>query len=69
MYNDKDQRLYASPETPIIGCARCGTPIPESVPQGQKQKYCSVTCRTGEYASRTLPLGNGAGPGSSTRPA
>ena len=50
-YNDKNQRLYMPPQpTTTIPCARCGTSIPERGAQGQRQKYCGVSCRTGAYA-------------------
>jgi len=57
-YNDKNQCLYMPPQPPTtIPCARCGTPIPERVAQGQQQKYCGVTCRTGAYAARRQVAG------------
>ena len=52
-YNDKGQRLYAPPEaTAMIPCARCGKAMPERAAQGQRRKYCGVSCRTGAYAAR-----------------
>jgi DNA invertase Pin-like site-specific DNA recombinase len=58
VYNDKGQRLYAPPgERTMIPCLRCGTPIPERAAQGQARKYCSVSCRTGAYASRRVAAG------------
>ena len=58
IYNDKGQRLYAPPEPmAMIPCARCGKPIPERAEQGQRRKYCSVTCRTGSYAARRRAAG------------
>lgn len=58
VYNDKGQRLYA-PATPVamICCARCGADIAERTPQGQRQKYCGTTCRTGAYAARRRAAG------------
>jgi DNA invertase Pin-like site-specific DNA recombinase len=58
VYNDKGQRLYA-PATPVamICCARCGADIAERTPQGQLQKYCGTTCRTGAYAARRREAG------------
>jgi DNA invertase Pin-like site-specific DNA recombinase len=57
-YNDKNQRLYMLSESAtMIPCARCGTPIPERGTQGQRQKYCGVTCRTGAYAARRRASG------------
>jgi hypothetical protein len=57
-YNDKNQRLYAPPSAPAtIPCARCAKPIPERVRQGQRPKYCGVTCRTGAYAERRRAAG------------
>jgi hypothetical protein len=57
-YNDKGQRLYAPPEpTATIPCARCGKLIPERGTQGQRRKYCCVTCRTGAYATRRIAAG------------
>jgi DNA invertase Pin-like site-specific DNA recombinase len=52
-YNNKNQRLYAPPgPPPMIACAHCAKAIPERGAQGAKQKYCSVSCRTGAYAAR-----------------
>lgn len=57
-YNDKGQCLYAPPgPPPTISCAHCGKTIPERVAQGQHQKYCSVSCRTGAYAARRRAAG------------
>ena len=57
-YNDKNQRLYMPPQpTATVPCARCGTPIPERGAQGQRQKYCGVSCRTGAYAARRQAAG------------
>jgi hypothetical protein len=57
-YNDKNQRLYMPPQpTATVPCARCGTPIPERGAQGQRQKYCKVSCRTGAYAARRQAAG------------
>jgi DNA invertase Pin-like site-specific DNA recombinase len=58
VYNDKNQRLYGQPgPVPTIPCAHCGKAIPERVAQGQRQKYCSVSCRTGSYAARRQAAG------------
>ncbi|HET6965790.1 MAG TPA: recombinase family protein [Acidimicrobiales bacterium] len=58
VYNDKGQRLYMLPEPAVmIACARCGKPIPERAEQGQRRKYCGVTCRTGAYAARRQAAG------------
>jgi len=58
IYNDKGQRLYAPPQPkPMICCARCGKDIPERASQGQRQKYCGTTCRTGAYAARRREAG------------
>jgi hypothetical protein len=58
VYNDKGQRLYAPPgERTMIPCSRCGIPIPERSAHGQPRKYCSVSCRTGAYASRRVAAG------------
>ena len=58
LYNDKGQCLYAPPgPQTMIGCARCGTPILERGPSGQRHKWCSVTCRTAAYASRRKAAG------------
>jgi DNA invertase Pin-like site-specific DNA recombinase len=58
VYNDKGQRLYMPPKPPaMIACARCGTPIPERCPQGQRQKYCGATCRTATYTARRQAAG------------
>jgi hypothetical protein len=58
VYNDKGQRLYAPPGEPVmVACSRCGKPTPERNPRGVLQKYCSVTCRTGAYASRRRAAG------------
>ena len=58
VYNDKGQRLYAPPDGPaMIGCSRCGKPIPERASHGQRRKYCGVTCRTAAYASRRTAAG------------
>jgi hypothetical protein len=57
-YNHKNQRLYAPPgSSSTIPCARCHKPIPERGRQGQRQKYCSVNCRTGAYAERRRAAG------------
>jgi DNA invertase Pin-like site-specific DNA recombinase len=57
-YNDKNERLYMPPgPIAMIPCARCAKLIPERVPQGQRQKYCSTTCRTGAYAARRQTAG------------
>lgn len=57
-YNDKGQRLFAPPEpTAMVPCARCGKPMPERAKQGQRRKYCGVTCRTGAYATRRRAAG------------
>ena len=57
-YNDKNQRLYMPPQpTTTIPCARCGMSIPERGAQGQRQKYCGVSCRTGAYAARRQAAG------------
>lgn len=57
-YNDKGQRLYAPPHPlPTIPCDHCGKTIPERGAQGQRQKFCSVSCRTGAYASRRRAAG------------
>lgn len=57
-YNDKGQRLYAAP-VPVaeIPCAYCGKNMPEIVAQGQRRKYCCVSCRTGAYAARRRAAG------------
>ena len=57
-YNDKGQRLYAPPHPkPTIPCAHCAKPIPERGAQGQRQKYCCVSRRTGAYARRRRAAG------------
>jgi DNA invertase Pin-like site-specific DNA recombinase len=57
-YNDKNQRLYAPPGQPAtVPCARCAKAIPERGRQGARLKYCSVTCRTGAYATRRRAAG------------
>jgi DNA invertase Pin-like site-specific DNA recombinase len=57
-YNDKNQRLYAPPGAPAtIPCARCAKAIPEHGRQGHRQRYCSVSCRTGAYATRRRAAG------------
>jgi len=57
-YNDKGQRLYAPPSpAAMLPCARCGEPIAERAPQGQRRKYCGATCRTGAYAARRRAAG------------
>ena len=57
-YNDKGQRLYAPPHpVPTIPCDHCGKTIPERGAQGQRQKFCTVSCRTGAYASRRRAAG------------
>ena len=57
-YNDKGQRLYAPPEPmTTVPCARCSKPIPERGAQGQRRKYCCVSCRTGAYATRRRAAG------------
>jgi DNA invertase Pin-like site-specific DNA recombinase len=57
-YNDKGQRLYMPPgPATTIPCARCGKLIPERGAQGQRQKYCCVSCRTGAYAARRHAAG------------
>ena len=57
-YNEKNQRLYVPPGSPaMIRCAKCAKSIPERGRQGQRQKYCSVTCRTGTYAARRRAAG------------
>jgi hypothetical protein len=58
-YNDKNQRLYYPPagEPAMTKCAHCAKPIPERGPQGQHQKYCCVSCRTGAYAVRRRAAG------------
>lgn len=57
-YNDKGQRLYSPPQPPPMSeCARCGKPIPERAPGGQRLKWCSVTCRTSAYAARRTEAG------------
>jgi DNA invertase Pin-like site-specific DNA recombinase len=57
-YNDKGQRLYTPPgPMATIPCARCSKPIPERAAQGQRQKYCCVSCRTGAYAARRSAAG------------
>ncbi len=57
-YNDKGQRLYAPPQpSTMIPCARCGKPMSERVGQGQRRKYCGVSCRTGAYAARRRAAG------------
>jgi hypothetical protein len=57
-YNDKNQCLYAPPG-PIstIPCAHCDKAIPERGVQGQRQKYCCVSCRTSAYAARRQAAG------------
>jgi DNA invertase Pin-like site-specific DNA recombinase len=58
VYNDKHERLYAPPQpVATIACAHCGKPIPERCSQGQRQKYCCVSCRTGAYAARRRAAG------------
>jgi DNA invertase Pin-like site-specific DNA recombinase len=58
VYNDKNQRLYAPPEpVATVPCARCQKPIAERGRQGQRVKFCSVTCRTGSYAERRRAQG------------
>ena len=58
VWNDKGQRVYAPPSEPtLVPCARCGKPIPERGRGGQRQKFCSVTCRTGDYARRRQAAG------------
>lgn len=58
VYNDKNQRLYKPPGPPTaIPCAGCSKAIPERGRQGQRQKYCGVTCRTGAYAARRRAAG------------
>jgi len=58
VYNDKGQRLYTPPGEPVMtACSRCGKPIPERGAHGALQKYCSVSCRTGAYASRRRAAG------------
>jgi len=58
VYNHKNQRLYAPPGPPAtICCARCHKAIPERGRQGQHQKYCGITCRTGAYAERRRAAG------------
>jgi DNA invertase Pin-like site-specific DNA recombinase len=58
VYNHKNQRLYAPPEpVATVRCARCQQPIPERGRQGQRVKFCSVTCRTGAYAERRRAAG------------
>lgn len=58
IYNDKGERLYAPPRPePMIRCARCGKDIPERASQGQRQKYCGTTCRTGAYAASRRAAG------------
>ena len=57
-YNDKGQRLYAPPQpVATIPCAHCAKSIPERGAQGQRQKYCCVSCRTGAYAARRRAAG------------
>jgi DNA invertase Pin-like site-specific DNA recombinase len=57
-YNDKGQRLYVPPE-PVakVPCAHCDKAIPERGAQGQRRKYCGVSCRTGAYAARRRAAG------------
>jgi hypothetical protein len=58
VYNDKGQRLYPPPgPAAMITCARCGTPIPERCPQGQRKKYCSPTCNIAAYTKRRQAAG------------
>ena len=58
VYNQKHERLYAPPEpATTIACAHCGKAIPERCSQGQRQKYCCVSCRTGAYAARRRTAG------------
>ena len=58
IYNDKGQRLYAPPEpVAMVPCDRCAKPIPERGEQGQRRKYCGVTCRTSAYAARRRAAG------------
>ena len=57
-YNDKNQCLYTPPgPVSVIPCAHCGKAIPERAAQGQRQKYCCVSCRTGAYAARRQAAG------------
>lgn len=57
-YNDKGQRLYAAPgPVKSIPCARCGKLMAELAAQGQRRKYCGVSCRTGAYATRRRATG------------
>ncbi len=57
-YNDKGQRLYAPPRpVTMIPCTHCGKPVPERAGQGQRRKYCCVSCRTGAYAARRRAAG------------
>jgi DNA invertase Pin-like site-specific DNA recombinase len=58
VYNDKGQRLYTPPQpVAMIPCAHCAKSIPERGAQGQRQKYCGVSCRTGAYAARRRAAG------------
>jgi hypothetical protein len=58
VYNEKHERLYAPPEpAAMIACAHCGKAIPERCSQGQRQKYCCASCRTGAYAARRTAAG------------
>ncbi|MDA8372772.1 MAG: recombinase family protein [Actinomycetota bacterium] len=57
-YNDKGQRLYAPPQpVAMVPCAHCEKAIPERGSQGQRRKYCCVSCRTGAYAVRRIAAG------------
>jgi len=57
-YNDKGERLYAAPLPPAkVPCGHCGKPIPERNSRGLRRKWCSVSCRTGAYASRRRAAG------------
>ncbi|HTW10514.1 MAG TPA: recombinase family protein [Acidimicrobiales bacterium] len=58
IYNEKHERLYALPQpVATVACAHCGKSIPERCSQGQRQKYCCVSCRTGAYAARRTAAG------------
>ncbi len=58
VYNDKGQRLYASPgEPPVIACHHCRKPIPERGKHGQRRKYRNISCNTGAYALRRAAAG------------
>jgi hypothetical protein len=58
IYNEKHERLYAPPQpAAMVPCERCGQPMEERVAQGQRRKWCSVTCRTGAYATRRRQAG------------